>query len=120
MTKQSSPAGWALALVAAFGAFPALARSGGRQDVTSGDAARSLAETRLSLGKWIETEQIISKERNDWQQGKEILVGRLDLVRQEVEALEGKIAEAQGAVDAAEKKRANQPATIEARRLPRA
>ncbi|MFM8785781.1 MAG: hypothetical protein ACKOFI_11720, partial [Phycisphaerales bacterium] len=45
------------------------------------DAARqpSLEETRLTLAKWIETQQIIAKERNDWQQGKEILQGRIDL-----------------------------------------
>ncbi len=34
------------------------------------------------MGKWIETQQIISRERNDWQQGKEILDGRLELVQQ--------------------------------------
>src|ERR1044071_7677120 len=41
----------------------------------------TLEETRLTMGKWIETQQIISKERKDWQQGKEILVSRLDLVK---------------------------------------
>ena len=41
----------------------------------------TLEETRLSMSKWIETQQIISKERNDWQQGKEILNSRLELVR---------------------------------------
>src|SRR4030095_6383145 len=47
----------------------------------------SLEEARLTMSKWIETQQIISKERNDWQQGKEILLGRLELVRKETSTL---------------------------------
>ena len=65
-----------------------------------GQPAPTLEETRLTMGKWIETQQIISKERRDWQQGKEVLLGRLDLVRQEVAALEEKIRAAEaGAAD---------------------
>ncbi len=62
------------------------------------EAARppaSLEETRIMMGKWIETQQIISKERKDWQQGKEILQGRLELVKKEVGTLEEKIKQAQ-------------------------
>ena len=43
------------------------------------------------MGKWIETQQILSKERNDWQQGKEILLGRLELVKKELATLEESI-----------------------------
>jgi hypothetical protein len=66
----------------------------------------TLEETRISMDKWLETQQILSKERNEWQQGKEILLGRLDLVRTEVTALEQKIAEARSSVAESEKKRA--------------
>jgi len=58
------------------------------------------------MGKWIETQQIISKERNEWQQGKEVLLGRLEVVKKEISTLEEKIQQAQSAVDEAEKKRA--------------
>ena len=58
-------------------------------------AAPTLDETRLTLSKWIETQQIISKERNDWQQGKEILQGRIELVAKEVATLDEKIKQAQ-------------------------
>src|SRR5262245_6823648 len=58
----------------------------------------TLEETRLSMSKWIETQQIIAKERKDWQQGKEILAGRLELIKQEVASLEEKIAQAQSNV----------------------
>jgi hypothetical protein len=65
----------------------------------------TLAETRLTMDKWIETQQIITKERKDWQQGKEILVGRVDLIQQEVAALETKIEQANAEVVDSEKKK---------------
>jgi hypothetical protein len=65
-----------------------------QQDGGPAPTAQSLEETRLKMGKWIETQQIITKERKDWQQGKEILLGRLELVKQEVTSLQEKIAQA--------------------------
>jgi len=50
------------------------------------------------MGKWIETQQIISKERNEWQQGKEILTSRLELVKKEASGLAEKIQQAQASV----------------------
>lgn len=58
----------------------------------------TLAETRLKMGKWIETQQILSKERNDWNQGKEILASRVDLLQREVAALQEKIKTAETSV----------------------
>jgi Protein of unknown function (DUF3450) len=65
-----------------------------QQDGGPAPTAQLLEETRLKMGKWIETQQIITKERKDWQQGKEILLGRLELVKQEVTSLQEKIAQA--------------------------
>jgi len=65
----------------------------------------TLAEARLTMEKWIETEQVLAKERKEWQQGKEILTGRLELVRQEIAALEEKLAQAQAGVAQANAKR---------------
>src|SRR4030095_718076 len=45
--------------------------------------APSLDEMRLAMSKWIETQQIIAKERKDWQKSKEILTSRIELRRQE-------------------------------------
>jgi FtsZ-binding cell division protein ZapB len=67
--------------------------------------APTLAETRLAMGKWIETQQIISRERNDWQQGKEILEARVQLVQKEVVALQEGIQKAQSGVEEATAKR---------------
>ena len=61
-------------------------------------AGSSLEKARLTLGKWIETQQIIAKERNDWQQGREILEGRVDLVGKEVSVLKERIAQSEAAV----------------------
>jgi hypothetical protein len=68
-------------------------------------AAPSLDELRLTMGKWIETQQIIAKERKDWQQGKELLVSRLELKKKEIAELEDKIGKAQASVAEAAKKR---------------
>ena len=72
-----------------------LLSSAGRSARQSSDGdQRSLAETRLSMEKWLETEQILSRERKDWQQEREILLGRLELMRREVGLLEESLAEA--------------------------
>ncbi len=79
-----------------------------RQDAGQGNkpaAPPSLEETRLAMGKWIETQQIISKERKEWQQGKEILLGRLELIKQEVGVLDETIKEAEASVAESNAKR---------------
>ncbi|TAJ20660.1 MAG: hypothetical protein EPO68_06000, partial [Planctomycetota bacterium] len=62
------------------------ALGGAAQEPT--DAKARLEATRLELSKWIETQQLVSKERKDWQQGKEILGARVELLRKEVAAFE--------------------------------
>lgn len=81
-------------------AAPVAAPVAGAAAVTAADSAAkpTLDETRLTLNKWIETQQIISKERNDWQQGKEIVQGRIELVSKEVGLLQAKVAQAEAAV----------------------
>lgn len=76
------------------------------QDGASGAGNSAVLEqARLSMGKWIETQQILSKEQNDWQQGREILAGRLELLRKEVATTEEQIQQAEANVAAANKKR---------------
>ena len=75
------------------------------QTPPDGPAGPSLDETRLTLSKWIETQQIISKERNDWQQGKEVLQGRIELVGKEVGQLKERIAQSEKAVEESNRKR---------------
>lgn len=54
-------------------------------------APPSLEDARLLMGKWIETQQLIARERNDWQQGRQILEDRLKLVKDEIAAIEESI-----------------------------
>src|SRR5262245_2988532 len=65
----------------------------------------TLEETRLLMSKWLETQQIISKERKDWQQGKEILASRLEVAQKEVATLAEKIKQAEKGASDAEQKR---------------
>lgn len=67
-------------------------------------SAPTLEQTRMTMDKWIETQQIISKERNDWQKGKEILLGRLELVKNEIASLEEAIRQARSDMAQADKK----------------
>ncbi len=81
------------------------ARADAPQSQPATRPAASLEQTRLMLDKWIETQQIIAKERKDWQQGKEILQGRIELISKEISTLEEKIQQAQASVAEAQKKR---------------
>lgn len=105
-TKTARAASWTLAALAT----TCLAASSTTSDDDAKPAdpkgAPTLDETRLVLGKWIETQKIIAKERDDWQQGKEILASRLELVQKEIAALEQKIDEAKAAVDKTNAKKA--------------
>lgn len=49
---------------------------------------------RETVGKWIATQRLIHQERKDWQQQKEILQSRIDLIRREISELETKLEEA--------------------------
>jgi hypothetical protein len=62
------------------------------------DAARS------TIGKWIATQQIILKETKEWQQGKEILQSRIELLDQEIASLEEKLAKAREGTAEADRK----------------
>lgn len=102
--RRARPAGALVCLTAAAGLL-FLAGTSTAGDGDGPSAALALQETRLTMDKWIETQQIISKERKDWQQGKEILVSRLDLVKSEVTTLEEKILQAESAVTEANRRR---------------
>jgi Protein of unknown function (DUF3450) len=72
---------------------------------SSRPAAQELKDARASMAKWLETQQLISKERKIWQQEKEILLGRIEIVKQEVGTLEERIKQTETGVAEAEKKK---------------
>lgn len=103
---RGRPISAALVLGAALWLLPS-ASTPLHQDAGARDAGTAtLDETRLALSKWIETEQILSKERNEWQQAQEILLGRVELVQKEIVTLEEKLRAAESGVAEANQKRA--------------
>jgi septal ring factor EnvC (AmiA/AmiB activator) len=51
--------------------------------------------TRVLLEKWVETRRLISKEKQDWALGAELLGERVDLVQQEIDSFKKRISEAE-------------------------
>ena len=52
------------------------------------DGSSSLARTRTTLEQWVETRQLISKTRSDWQTDKETLEQTLQLYERELKSIE--------------------------------
>jgi FtsZ-binding cell division protein ZapB len=61
---------------------------------------------RAVTEKWVETRRVISKERQDWTLGREMLEERIKLVQREIASLREKIDQTQKSVNDAETKRA--------------
>lgn len=61
--------------------------------------------TRAALEKWVETRRIISREKHDYELGREMLSERIELVGREIESLRGKISETEESITEADKKR---------------
>lgn len=53
----------------------------------------TLEGARGTLDKWVETQQIISREKKDWQQARELLTSRIQLVKDEIAQLRSKVDE---------------------------
>ena len=112
--RRASRSGWLGIAVMSTLLVPAttvLAQDGGAAPAASakseGDSGSkaTLDDTRVTMTKWIETQQLIAKERSDWQQGREILKARVELVEKEVAALDSKIKEAKASVAETNRKR---------------
>jgi FtsZ-binding cell division protein ZapB len=86
-----------LAAVTALSVTVAPAQIGGEGEV--------LDSTRSTVAKWVETQQIISKEKKDWQLGKEVLLQRISLIENEIGSLEEKISETRKGIAEADEKR---------------
>lgn len=88
-TKSAADAVGAPAATATKAAAAVAPAASATKTAADGDADKArppatLEQMRLTMSKWIETQQIISKERKDWQQGREVLEGRIDLIKKEI------------------------------------
>ncbi|MCB9914104.1 MAG: DUF3450 family protein [Planctomycetes bacterium] len=62
--------------------------------------------TRAALERWVETRRVISKERQDWKLGREVLQDRIGVVSEEIESLRGRIGAAEADIAEADVARA--------------
>jgi hypothetical protein len=68
-------------------------------------ALESIDNVRTTIEKWVETRGVISREKQDWALGREMLNERIELVQREIASLREKIAQAQESISDADKKR---------------
>jgi hypothetical protein len=80
-------------------------------EATSGAATPEAA--RASLAKWVETQQLIAKEKRDWQEGKQILQSRIEAVNGEIAVLRERLAETRRTAAEASGKKAGEVAENE-------
>lgn len=66
----------------------------------------NIDNVRSTLEKWIETRRLISKEKQDWALGREMLNEQIGLVQREITSLGEKITQANESITDADKKRA--------------
>jgi FtsZ-binding cell division protein ZapB len=73
---------------------------------TAEPAARdSIDSARLTIEKWVETQRVISKEKQDWELGREMLNERIKLLQNEITSLKEKISQAEQNISDADVKR---------------
>ncbi len=58
-----------------------------------GDGAADLDAARAGVGKWVGTQQILFKERRDWQQSREVFTARIEAVKKEIAQIEERLGE---------------------------
>lgn len=92
--------------VAAVIALAACVVAAGRMAPQQDSPGETIQSTRSALERWVESRRIISKEKRDWELGREILNERIALVEREIAALRERISEAEGSITEADEKRA--------------
>ncbi len=68
-------------------------------------AGEKVENTRELLGKWVETRRLISKEKQDWALGQEVLQDRIDLIQQEIASFSKRIKDAKKSLSELDKKK---------------
>ena len=76
--------------------------------------ADKLSETRSTLEKWVETRQLISKTRSDWQTDKETIEQTITLFERELKGVEDQMAKLSTNSSQADKERLQTEAAIKA------
>ena len=71
-----------------------------------------LDEARTAVEQWVEMQRLISKEKRDWELGRELLVDQIELVERQIEELRAEIETAEKGIEEAEAKQADVKAEI--------
>lgn len=74
------------------------------QSQTPASAATAMDQTRALLQQWATTQRLIASERSDWENGKAMIAGRIQLLKISVEETEKKIAEAKAKLEDVKKR----------------
>jgi len=101
------------ALVATAALFVAPVRA---QQNPATPAIDAVTETRQTVEQWVETRNLASKERRDWQLGKEAMSARMELLRREIATMQQRTADANKSVATADEQRAGRLAENEQRK----
>lgn len=80
--------------------------------VASARAEVSLIEARATLEKWVETRQLISKTKGEWQSDKEMLEQSVQLLDREIKSVEDQLTKAGVSNTQVEKERAQAEASL--------
>ena len=72
--------------------------------VAQGENNKEIEDSRKIIEKWVQTRQLISKEKNDWREQKELIEARIKLFKSEIKDLDKAISDAEEAASDAERK----------------
>jgi hypothetical protein len=65
----------------------------------------AVGDNQALLSRWIETRRAISKEKQEWVVGRDLLQNQIDVRQREIEAMRAKIAQARASLSEADRKR---------------
>jgi hypothetical protein len=74
--------------------------------ISSDEGAGSTEAAREALGKWVENQRIISKEKRDFALAIELLTDRIEMVKGEIGLLRGKVSETEKSIAETDEQRA--------------
>ncbi len=69
------------------------------------NVGQQVTDSKSALGKWVETQKVISKEKRDFELTKEMLSERIKLLEREIQELEAKIITSKDSISDADTKR---------------
>ena len=72
----------------------------------AGSSSEQIESARATVARWVETQQIISREREEWQVGRDVLEQRISLLEREIATIEEGLAEVRASTGETDRKKA--------------